>query len=471
MLRCDGEPIPVTDRHASLLLFLASRAGTLISKDALVLAGWGDVAVTDNSVEKAISALRRVLGRRADGGPYIETVPRRGYRFAGEVRRVAARASPAAIEAFLAPQRVWLEGRAALETLEREQVVTAEQAFTQVLTAWPDDPPAHIGLANAGLFRFESTRVDPHPDTAALAGAQQHAHEACRLDPESAEAWAALAFVLHNAGDPTGAVTAARRAVSLETDNWRHHLRLAVVSWGEDRLRAADHTLHLLPGLALAHWLAATVHVARQAFDAAERELDAGVTAQDAQRGRPMRFGAVGLHWLRGLVRLYRGDAAAARDAFHRELTFEGAGHLYARECCANTWYALGALSARTGARDEAIRAFDETLRRVDGHLMALAAKAVLLENRDRTAIDRTIARRFVRPQNAAASVDEALAVAVQHAWEGQPDRAAAVVQDAVARATPGAEGWVIPVEPMLGVSARPDLWASVLAALRTRAA
>ena len=121
--------------------------------------------------------------------------------------------------------------------------------------------------------------------------------------------------------------------------------------------------------------------------------------------------------------------------------------------------------------RDDAIRAFDETLRRVDGHLMALAAKAVLLENRDRTAIDRTIARRLMRRQDATASVDAALAVAVRHAWEGQPDRAAAVVQDAVARAAPGAEGWVIPVESMLGVSARPDLSAPVLAALRTRAA
>ena len=74
----NGEAIDVTDRHAALLLVLASHSGAVLSKDALVTACWGNVAVTENSIEQAISRLRRVLGRRADGRPYIETVPRRG---------------------------------------------------------------------------------------------------------------------------------------------------------------------------------------------------------------------------------------------------------------------------------------------------------------------------------------------------------------------------------------------------------
>jgi hypothetical protein len=56
--------------------------------------------------------------------------------------------------------------------------------------------------------------------------------------------------------------------------NVRHQVRLALGSWGETRLRAARRALAQLPQLPLAHWLAATVFVARHALDHAERDVD-----------------------------------------------------------------------------------------------------------------------------------------------------------------------------------------------------
>jgi hypothetical protein len=44
-------------------------------------------------------------------------------------------------------------------------------------------------------------------------------------------------------------------------------------------------------------------------------------------------------------------------------------------------------------------------------------------------------------------------------------------IDQALISAPPGNSGWVIPIEPLLGVHARPDVWAPVLARLRTRAA
>ena len=70
-----------------LLHLLVSRAGEVLSKDALIAAAWRDVAVTDNSLEQAISALRRALTPET-GERYIETQPRRGYRFAATVTRL-----------------------------------------------------------------------------------------------------------------------------------------------------------------------------------------------------------------------------------------------------------------------------------------------------------------------------------------------------------------------------------------------
>src|SRR2546423_348831 len=75
----DGEPLALPDRQATILLRLVARAGKVVSKEALLDAAWKDVAVGDNSLEQAISSLRRALGPAPDGESYIETLPRRGY--------------------------------------------------------------------------------------------------------------------------------------------------------------------------------------------------------------------------------------------------------------------------------------------------------------------------------------------------------------------------------------------------------
>ena len=144
-------------------------------------------------------------------------------------------------------------------------MVRAQDVFERILAGAPNYGPAHVGLANAHAMRFESTRADDAPDREALGKAIHHAREACRLDPSSGEAWATLGVVSSQARRTSEGIAAVRRFISLEDENWRHHLRLAYVSWGDERLRAARHALKLLPGFAFGHWLAATVHVARVA--------------------------------------------------------------------------------------------------------------------------------------------------------------------------------------------------------------
>ena len=312
-----GERVAISDRHVSVLKHLVANAGTTVSKDALIAVAWEDVAVTDNSLEQVISALRRLLGG-ADGKPYLETVPRRGYRFAGEVSREVRRESDQALEALLAPHRAWIEGRAALETLDRSQIGPARDAFETVLRSAPDQASAHVGLANACLMQFEMTRADESPDRDALAKAAHHAREACRLEAGYAEAWATLGFVLSQSGSSGDALAASRRAVTLEPDNRPHHFPLAFVGWGDERLRDARRTLALPPGFPLAHWLARTVHGHRTAPAAAEGELAAGIAGQEGQEAGRSRFSGVALHWLLGLIYLTGGDRDRALRQFER---------------------------------------------------------------------------------------------------------------------------------------------------------
>ena len=58
-----------------ILHLLVSHAGEVLSKDVLIQAGWRDIAVADNSLEKLIGQLRRRLDAD-DLGRYIRTVPR-----------------------------------------------------------------------------------------------------------------------------------------------------------------------------------------------------------------------------------------------------------------------------------------------------------------------------------------------------------------------------------------------------------
>lgn len=450
----DGEPVLVSDRYVEILLLLAAGAGKVISKDELIDAAWKDVAVADNSIEQAISSLRKTLGVGDDGKSYIETIPRRGYRFAGAVERGKPRESDASLDALLVPYRAFVDGRAALETLDREAVTRARDAFAQALRAEPDYSAAHIGMANACILRFESTRADAVRDLDALQQANHYAREGCRLEPSSGEAWSTLAFVLHRSGDEREAVAAARKAIALDPADWRHYLRFASVSWGEERLRAAHKVLTLCPGLGLAHWFAATVFVARQAFGAALDELRAGCASQDTQRGDAGRFNAVGLHLLHGLVLAAHGSEDSALAEFARELDFEPDGQLYARECCANTWYAIGAIHLRHGRGGEANDAFKEAVTRVPGHALALVALGASPPSRSST-------------QD---GVDEAMVRSVALVLQGRHDEAARLCADALARAEPGPAGWILPVDPLLNASAHADVWARTLAILRDRA-
>ena len=471
----DGEPLALPDRHAAILLVLVAKAGHIVPKETLLDAGWKDVAVGDNSLEQAISSLRRALGPAPDGEPYIETLARRGYRFRVPVTRVTARAEDAALEALVAPHRAFIEGRTALETFERAAVVRAQGVFEGILAGTPDYGPAHVGLANAYAMRFESTRTEDAPDREALAKALHHAREACRLDPSSGEAWATLGVVLAQTHLAPEGIAAARRSISLENENWRHHLRLAYVSWGDERLRAARHALKLLPGFALGHWLAASVHVARGAFDEAELELKAGTAAQDSQH-RGARFGASGLHLVLGLVRLARGDAAASEQEFECELAFEDATQIYTREACAYAWCAIGALRLRQGDPAAALVTFDRALTNVPGYPLAgristaratSGATGHLPPEGDETALAACLQQ--LRAHGA--GVEAATAEAVGEALAGHHATAAAIVGAALQAAPAGSAGWMLPVDPFLNVGAHPTEWAPVLALLRSRAA
>ena len=95
VLHRDGTLVNLTPRLFSALLLLAERAGELLDKDTLMLALWPGLVVEENNLSQVISGLRRALGDDTQGSRYIQTVPRRGFRFIATVTELADEAAPA----------------------------------------------------------------------------------------------------------------------------------------------------------------------------------------------------------------------------------------------------------------------------------------------------------------------------------------------------------------------------------------
>ncbi|WOH67967.1 winged helix-turn-helix domain-containing protein [Bradyrhizobium sp. BWA-3-5] len=104
-LSCEGVPSLLGQRGAALLRFLLERAASPVSKDALIDAAWPGLAVEESNLTVQIAALRRAL-ELGGGRGWIETLPRRGYRYTGPpVTRVGANADEADHAALLVPER------------------------------------------------------------------------------------------------------------------------------------------------------------------------------------------------------------------------------------------------------------------------------------------------------------------------------------------------------------------------------
>ena len=81
----DGQRVPLTPKLFALLCVLVEDAGHLVPKERLLEEVWAGTFVEEASVNRGISVLRRALGETA-AEQYIETVPKRGYRFVAPVR-------------------------------------------------------------------------------------------------------------------------------------------------------------------------------------------------------------------------------------------------------------------------------------------------------------------------------------------------------------------------------------------------
>ncbi|HEY5445699.1 MAG TPA: winged helix-turn-helix domain-containing protein, partial [Pyrinomonadaceae bacterium] len=86
----EGEPVPLTPKVFDILITLVENRGQVVGKDDLMKKVWPTTFVEEGNLTQNVSLLRKALGESAGGAQFIETVPRRGYRFVAQINESRA---------------------------------------------------------------------------------------------------------------------------------------------------------------------------------------------------------------------------------------------------------------------------------------------------------------------------------------------------------------------------------------------
>jgi Tol biopolymer transport system component/DNA-binding winged helix-turn-helix (wHTH) protein len=159
-----GRPLALEPKAFRVLLYLLERRGRLVEKDELLSAVWPGTFVTENALTREIALLRKVLGDDSKAAKYIETVPKRGYRFIASVtvrQNGTPATTPAETATFLPPaaaprfHRLWL-----LWTFLSVALAVAAVFWQISSTLFSPEPRARQVTSSEGLDIYPSFSPD-----------------------------------------------------------------------------------------------------------------------------------------------------------------------------------------------------------------------------------------------------------------------------------------------------------------------
>lgn len=178
----DGTAVPLQDLPFRLLAALLEQPGEVVSRSELATRVWGTDTFVDATagLNTAVAKLREALGDDADRPAYVETLPRRGYRFVAAVHPVEPAPALAVVEAGLArsggsPREAATVSSAAPPQPRRRWWIAAAGALAvagvvawSAYARWIDDRPVRVAVV---LFDNETGRPEMAPLAQALTDA------------------------------------------------------------------------------------------------------------------------------------------------------------------------------------------------------------------------------------------------------------------------------------------------------------
>ncbi|HEX6047552.1 MAG TPA: tetratricopeptide repeat protein [Pyrinomonadaceae bacterium] len=163
----DDHAVPLKPKILDLLLFLIKKRGQLIGKDELMKEIWPDAIVEENNITVSMSILRKTLSEVRSDCQFIETVPRRGYRFVAEVRelspdRVAVAASSHGVQVEVEDDPVDSLAVIPMEGPNKDfNADYLSDGITESIINVLSRIPRLRVLACSTVFRFKGQTIDP----------------------------------------------------------------------------------------------------------------------------------------------------------------------------------------------------------------------------------------------------------------------------------------------------------------------
>ena len=160
-------PVPLKPKILDLLLFLIQKRGQLIAKDELMKEVWPDAIVEENNITVSMSILRKTLGEEAGDRQFIETVPRRGYRFIADVTERSTEQAPAVYSDESVQKGNGEEPIDSLAVIPQEggdkdfNVEYLSEGITESIINLLSRLPSLRVLACSTVFRFKGKNIDP----------------------------------------------------------------------------------------------------------------------------------------------------------------------------------------------------------------------------------------------------------------------------------------------------------------------
>lgn len=162
-----GELVPLTPKVFDILLALVENGGRLVEKDDLMKRVWPDTFVEEGNLTQNISLLRKALGEGPGGQQFIETIPRRGYRFVSPIAGFPDEALPSLSTAdaalSLAGDSVGdghgPRSAGALTTVETDGSASQTIGLKSGLATWVLASSRFGGLRRGTLVKTEAQKV------------------------------------------------------------------------------------------------------------------------------------------------------------------------------------------------------------------------------------------------------------------------------------------------------------------------
>lgn len=282
----DGESVALRLQGLKLLRLLVENAGELVTHDAIRRALWGERHVDHTrGIHLIVREVRCALADEAERPLYIETLPRQGYRFLSDVRRLEGATAAR-------PSYRWLAAAAAAFTMVAGGALLVPRP-TEIATQPSYEKAAHL-LATGGDIEAAKTWL----------------REALASDPANPDTLAAMAWAARLEGDFDIAGQHAQAALSASPRHPRALLERGLVAAQRDwdfGAAAADISaaIDAAPSFADAHIAEAVIHTIRRRNDSA---IAASERAYEADPVSAL------VRIDHGWFHYYAGEYAAARD-------------------------------------------------------------------------------------------------------------------------------------------------------------